>query len=233
MASTAEAISPNGEDGYVSGDPPESDGTKVILANTDHITWPYGDSNWGWKMFTSGAGGIFFMDQSFSAYDDQGGEAGGTYKENENFRYNLGWMLDYANRINLAAMTPRRDLSSTGHCLANAVASDAEYLVYLPSGTTATAILESIGLHRKDHRRLSSVYLLPDSVVTVDLSATPGSLSVEWFNPTTGEITLGGTIAGGTRRDFIAPFTGGAVLYLYQSSGNPTQGNITHTTASS
>ena len=218
MASTAEAISPNGEDGYISGDPAVADGHKVILANTDHITWPYGDANWGWKMFTRGMGGIFFMDQSYSTYDDQDGEAGETFSENENFRYNLGWMLDYADRMNLAAMTPRPELSSTGYCLANAVESGAEYLVYLPSGITASTILESLGMRKEEHRRLSSVYLLPDSLVTVDLSATPGNLSVEWFNPNTGEITIENTIVGGATRDFTAPFTDGAVLYLYQSN---------------
>jgi hypothetical protein len=216
MSSSAEAISPIGEDGYRSGDPPASDGTKVILANTDHISFPYGDTNWGWKMFTRGMGGIFFMDQSYSTYDDQPGETGGTFSENENFRHNLGWILDYANRINLDAMTPRPELCSTGYCLANAVASGAEYLVYLPSGTTATAILERFGMRKEDHRRLSSIYFLPDSLVTVDLSGTPGNLSVEWFNPGTGEITIGDTIAGGASRDFTAPFTGGAVLYLFQ-----------------
>lgn len=169
-------------------------------------------------MFARGMGGIFFMDQSYSTYDDQDGEAGGTFIENENFRYNLGWMLDYADRINLDSMTPHGDLCSTGYCLANAVASGAEYLVYLPSGTTATAILENLGMRKEEHRRLSSIYLLPDSVVTVDLSATPGNLSVEWFNPSTGEITNGGTIAGGASRDFTAPFTGGALLYMYQSN---------------
>jgi hypothetical protein len=218
MASTAEAISPNDADGYESGDPAPSDGTKVILTNTDHIMWPNGDADWGWKMFTRGMGGIFFMDQSYSTYDDQDGEAGGTYSQNDNFRYNMGWMIEYANRMNLAAMTPRGDLCSTGYCLANPVANGAEYLVYLPAGSTTTAILKDLGMSSQDHKRISSTYLITDSSVTVDLTNTPGRLTVEWFNPSNGETTSGGSVAGGASRNFTAPFTGSAVLYLHASN---------------
>ncbi len=62
-----------------------------------------------------------------------------------------------------------------------------EYLVYLPSGGT----------------------------VTVDLSAASGALLVEWFNPTTGETVKGDETTGGAKRDFTAPFSGDAVLYIY------------------
>ena len=214
MASSAEAVSPNDGDGYQSGDPAPSDGTKVILTDTDHIMWPYGEVEWGWKMFTRGMGGIFFMDQSYSNYDDQDGEAGGTFSENENFRFNLGWMLDYANRMNLASMSPRGDLCSTGYCLANPATSGAEYLVYLPAGATAKNILEAVGVHDKN----PSTYLLTDSSVSVDLSSTSGTLSVEWFDPSTGNITPGDTVTGGSTLYFTSPFTGNAVLYLYQSN---------------
>ena len=41
----------------------------------------------------------------------------------------MGHTLAYANRMNLAAMTPRDDLASSGYCLAN---PGEEYLIYLP-----------------------------------------------------------------------------------------------------
>jgi hypothetical protein len=104
----------------------------------------------------------------------------------ESVRRNMGDTLAFANRINLVAMPPRGDLASTGYCLANAVAEGAEYLVYLPLGGT----------------------------VTVDLSASPEVLTVEWFNPSTGVTTDGGTVSGGADRSFIAPFSGDAVLYI-------------------
>jgi hypothetical protein len=39
----------------------------------------------------------------------------------DNLRANLGYVLTYANaKLSLLKMTPRPDLSSTSHCLANA-----------------------------------------------------------------------------------------------------------------
>jgi hypothetical protein len=61
-----------------------------------------------------------------------------------------------------------------------------EYLVYLPSGSPAT----------------------------VDLTASSGDLAVEWFDPSAGSATGAGTVTGGARRDFTAPFPGDAVLCI-------------------
>jgi hypothetical protein len=94
--------------------------------------------------------------------------------------------LRYAERMNLAAMTPRNDLASTKYCLANPAKQKAEYLVYLPEGGS----------------------------VTVDLAGSEGALVVEWFDPKTGKTTDGESIAGGAARQFTAPFAGDAVLYL-------------------
>jgi hypothetical protein len=103
-------------------------------------------------------------------------------------RQNLGYAAEYAHRINLAAMTPQPALASTGYSLAHAAVQAAEYLVYLPTG----------------------------GEVTVDLSATPGELQVEWFNPESGVATAGSPITGGASRSFTAPVGGDAVLYLFQ-----------------
>ncbi len=215
FASKAEIVAPNGDGGF-DRDTPPLDGTKVVHVDTDHILWTETNgADWAWRAFTRGAGGFAIMDGGYSDYDDQGG--GANYADAENFRYTLGWILDYANRLNLVEMTPRRDLCSTGYCLANPVAVNAEYLVYLPAGRMTSAILEILGTSRQEHERTGSIYLPLDSTVTVDLSSTPGNLMVEWFNPGTGEITAGEPVTGGTSHDFIAPFTGSAVLYLYQS----------------
>ena len=61
-----------------------------------------------------------------------------------------------------------------------------EYLIYLPSGGT----------------------------VTVDLSAAQGELAVEWFDPVKDKTVAAGAIRGGARREFKAPLSGAAVLYL-------------------
>ncbi len=65
------------------------------------------------------------------------------------------------------------------------------------------------------------VYFPKGGSVTVDLSAAKGSLFVEWFNPSTGEPMRAKKITGGAKRDFTAPFTGDAVLYIL--SGRPTR----------
>jgi len=105
----------------------------------------------------------------------------------EAIRRNLGYTLRYANKVNLAAMVPRGDLASTGYCLANPVADGAEYLVYLPDGGT----------------------------VTVDLSAASGELSVQWLNPSTGAMRFMGTTTGGASHSFTTPFSGDAVLHIW------------------
>jgi hypothetical protein len=200
FASHADWVSPNGGGGYDSN-PPANDGRKVIISDTDHIWGLGGSADWAWKSFTRGLNPIF-MDP----YDDYAkfiwtGLLAPDDPTSVRIRANLGYILSYANRMNLAAMVPRADLCSSGYCLANPVAGDAEYLVYLPSGGT----------------------------VTVDLSATPGELSVEWFNPSTGETVAEGTLVGSASGPFIAPFSGNAVLYIYgtETPALPTQTPIT------
>jgi hypothetical protein len=95
----------------------------------------------------------------------------------------MGQTRDYAERMDLAAMAPSKEVASTGYCL---VAPGKEYLVYLPAGGT----------------------------VTVDLSAAKGEFAVEWFDPEKGKAVAGPAVSGGARREFQAPFTGPAVVYL-------------------
>lgn len=181
FASNADWISPNGG----LDNPPVADGSKVIIADTDHLCGICGNRQWVWKSFLRGENPIFM--------DGNDGANYGWHPEDtqwNSLRANMGYTLTYAQRINLAAMTPRPDLCSTGYCLANPVASGAEYLVYLPTGGT----------------------------VTVNLSAAAGTLSVEWFNPSTGVATPGSSTTGGGSRNLTPPFSGDAVLYIYQGS---------------
>ncbi len=211
FASPADWISPNGDVHH----PPAADGSKVILNDTDHLCGICGDRQWVWKSLTRGVNPIF-MDPYDKVAVGRG--APPDYDpQNDNdvsIRRNLGYALTYANRINLAGMTPHGELCSTGYCLANPAAGGAEYLVYLPAGGTITTWLDKIGIHK---RRLESIYLPSDSTVTVDLSAAAGQLSVEWFDPATGITVSGGATTGGAEGTFIAPFSGDAVLYLYRS----------------
>lgn len=192
FASAADWISPNAA---IAGELPVADGRKVILIDTDHLCGICGEYADVWKYFTRGFN-FLFMDP----YDEAGVARGigpGSGRQPDDpvwvaIRRNMGYARSYASRMNLAAMTPRGDLASSGYCLANPNQSGAEYLVYLPSGS-----------------------------VSVDISGAAGELAVEWLNPATGEQIIGATTIGGDSRTFIAPFNGDAVLYIHQEAPAP------------
>jgi len=195
---------------------PANDGTRhVILNDTDHSYYwvnmkadgAQANRAFVWKNFTAGNSALF-MDPYLMPWT-----SGGNVRNNPGgctagpsctvldplwnpIRQNIGYMLDYANgKLNLVKMTPQPGLASSGSCLANAVSSNAEYLVYTGSGGS----------------------------FTVNLSATTRSLRVEWLNPSTGAITSEGTISGGSSsQSFTPPFSGDAVLYLVDAARTST-----------
>lgn len=58
------------------------------------------------------------------------------------------------------------------------------------------------------------VYLPQGGAVTVDLTAASGTLAAEWVNPLLGDITSGGTVSGGAKRELQAPAEGDWALLL-------------------
>ncbi len=185
-------ISPNPEGGYMDN-PPASTGNKIIINDTDHLWGIGGNRGWAWKSFLRGLH-VIFMDPYNCSPVWPPNPCNPNNAEWVSLRQNMGYMLSYANRMNLAAMTPQNSLSSTGYCLANAVASGAEYLVYAPTGGT----------------------------IQVNLSAASGTLNVEWLNPATGAVTVGNPVQGGATRSLTPPFSGDAVLYIFAPGANPT-----------
>jgi hypothetical protein len=177
--SPADWIAPSEEGGY-KDNPPIATGKKVIISDTDHLWGIGGDRAWAWKSFTRGLN-LLYMDP----WDGQFIPV----KPDSDLRANLGYILSFATRMNLSAMAPRDDLSSTGYCLANPISKNPEYLIYSPSG----------------------------GKVTVDLSAAKEDIAVEWFNPNSGVVTSGINTSGGGNRTFIPPFDGDAVLYIHSS----------------
>jgi hypothetical protein len=184
FAGPADWISPSGSWGYGSN-PPTATGQKVILADTDHIFGMGGDSAWVWETFTRGNNPLYMDDLSQNS-------------TMESARVAMGQTRSYANKMNLATMTPRGDLTSTGYALAN---PGHEYLAYNPSGGSFSVNLSD--------------------------AALSDSFSVEWFNPGSGAADLstgvsrGGTVAGGATRAFSPPFHGAVVLYLLKQSSAP------------
>ncbi|NUO80997.1 hypothetical protein HUU05_13035 [candidate division KSB1 bacterium] len=133
--SPADWISPN--TGKAEGldylrNPPPSDGKKVILLDTDHLGGITGNSAWVWRSFLRGHNPIFmdpYDNLVLGTSDPQGWEP---------LRASLGHTRRYAERMNLATMTPRNDLASTQYCLAN---PGSEYLVYQPDQRAFTVDL--------------------------------------------------------------------------------------------
>jgi hypothetical protein len=159
--------------------------------------------NYEWENVLNG-NSVLFMDPYLVYYPRQDrnncaspthGICSGPDPRYENFRNNLGYTLKYASRLNLARATPQPDLSTTGYCLAQTPSVGAEYLVYAAEGGSFEVDLSAMSASRK--------------------------LSVEWFNPTTGEKIPADTVPAGSRAQrFTPPFKGDAVLYLVDTDGH-------------
>jgi hypothetical protein len=125
FGSPADWIAPqnDGTTGDFMDDPPAAEGWKVMISDTDHLWGVGGDHVWVWKSFTRGFHTI---------YMDPIAKPDGTVEPLwQEARKAMGLTLSLAERMDLAKMTPRNDLASTGYCLAY---PSAEYLIYLPRG---------------------------------------------------------------------------------------------------
>jgi hypothetical protein len=185
-----------------SGHPPR----KVNINDSDHSYFGmWNDSpqvirNYFWINFTQGSQTLF-MDPYVVHYprEDRNlcpspvcGISSRPDTRWENVRDTMGFIRGYADRMNLAAMTPQGILSSTGHALVDTAPAHPEFLVYAPFGGT----------------------------FTVDVSSVKGNLSVEWMNPSTGVRIAGADVCGGAARAFDPPIAGDAVLYLWMNKPN-------------
>lgn len=145
--------------------PPAADGLKVDLLDTDHIGWKVFIEDaklttaWVWKSFTRGHNTLLMENLSDSA----GWIAG---------RAAMGYARRYAEKMDLAAMMPQNELSSTGYCLSN---PGAEYLVYQPEIGPFTVNLRA-GTYRYEWFNPEAGMAVGDGTVT----AAGGSQS---FNP--------------------------------------------------
>ena len=128
--SDADWISPNDVVVYRM-DPPPADGSKVILADTDHFWGVGGNTSWVWKSFFRGLNPIFMdpLDGRIIAADPARIDLDG-------IRRSMGQTLAWSERIDLATMEPRGDVASSTYCLAD---PGKAYLVLVPetmSGVT-------------------------------------------------------------------------------------------------
>jgi len=180
-ASKAEWISPNG----LLDRPETSDGRKVVVVDTDHLCGSCGSPEWVWMSFTRGLN-LLYMDMYDGGFVPEGIRYDIEDPDYVNIRKNLGYVRQYAQKIDLQDMVPQGELSSSGFALAHIQDPKARYLIFVPNGGR----------------------------VSVDLRNSAGSFSVEWFDPRLGTVTSGAPAAGGGYRTFAVPFSGSAVLYL-------------------
>jgi hypothetical protein len=96
-------------------DPPAADGRKVVISDTDHYAPGRGDPLWAWKSFLRGHHPILMDFGLIGGVHPPDPSAGGpmSYAAFEPARYAMGDTLRFAERMNLLAMEPRDDLSST------------------------------------------------------------------------------------------------------------------------
>jgi hypothetical protein len=100
LNSPADWISPPGTGNWVQ-EPPEADGSKVIIADVDHI-WPSAPQHgWIWKVFVRGSQPIL-MD-----FYTHGTPTWISGSEQESMRKNMGYTKAYADKMDLASVKPR------------------------------------------------------------------------------------------------------------------------------
>lgn len=177
--------------------PPINKSNKVCIIDSDHL-WGYGGHYvWAWKSFMRGLNPIFMdswkripgkmtpKEMDFAFVTGEISRLDRNYPDYEALRDNMGYMNDWAKRVDLKNMKPRADLSTTKFCLAN---PGKEYLVYYPHFTEKA---------------------------TINLSDVDGEVEIEWFIPSVNKtIKAPATIKGGYFSVIEAPTSMDAILYL-------------------
>jgi len=129
FASPAEWVSPVGK--AYREDPPEGDGRKVVIFDTDHTGPNNADPRCPWRCLTRGLSFIT-MD---SYMDARFGSPASPVAEWDGIRRQMGYSRAFAERMDLRTAVPHGELASTGFCLAD---PGREYLVYAPDGGSVT-----------------------------------------------------------------------------------------------
>jgi len=188
--SSAEAISPGSASGNDKKayelNPPAATGNKVVIVDTDHVNPGYLDrADWAWKCFARGLHPIFMDNPPIRGNDKHPTLADWSPDgPSAKTRAAMGYTLQYARKMNLVAMTPRGDLSSTGYCQ---TAPGKEYLIYQPGeGPFQVQLPGEAGI----------------------------TFAVEWFDPKTGRAMDSQPVKATGQSTFTPPITGDAVLYL-------------------
>lgn len=219
--SGAQAISPgcpsiNSYFVHYRDNPPQNDGRKIIINDTDHLWGIGGNYTWVWKSFLRGLNPIFMDPYTSDLFKNHTSKS-----EWDLIRKNMGYTLTFADKINLAAMFPSSDWCSSQYSLAD---PGKEYLVFVLAESHGgvkwldrrraelAGWLKEINLHQWISWIAMPLQRTPP--ITLDLSEFPGEFHVEWFNPLNGELIPGEIITGSKRHSLSSPFGESAVLHI-------------------
>jgi hypothetical protein len=120
-------------------DPPEADGRKVILADSDHFSPMSADATWPWKALTRGHNPILYDLGIIAGVNPPDPSVGfPSYDSLEDARLALGDTRRLADRVDLARMVPTSGVSSTSYALAD---PGREYVVFQPAEGSFTVEL--------------------------------------------------------------------------------------------
>jgi len=136
-SSAADWVSPTGNP----DNPVTATGSKVVIADTDHLCGICGNVAWVWRSITRGQNPILMDGYDGAAIGVGASDYNASNPVWEAIRKNLGYARSYSNRINMAAAVPRGDLASTGYALA---VVGTEYLVFQPSGGSVSVNLAGV-----------------------------------------------------------------------------------------
>jgi hypothetical protein len=135
--SPADWISPGFDDTLGEGrwltDPPANDGSKVVLLDTDHFSPFSSTAAWAWKSFLRGHNPILYdLGILGGGVPPDPSEGNPSFDSLEPARHAMGDTRGFAERVSLATMKPRTEVSETRFALAD---PGNEYLILQPSET--------------------------------------------------------------------------------------------------
>lgn len=190
-------VATNNQGKVVVNDSDHSQDPATLLNSNGTVNDPQ-DREYIWENIASGAAGVFFLDPyliSLPSTTPVRNTCGGSIVNGvcttvdskwNNFRNALGWVGNVTSLLDFQLMTPQTSKCSTTYCLTNNAASGYKGVFFQPP----------VG-----------------GAFTVDLSAVSGAttLTTQWFRPTTGVVTTGSSVMGGSAsQSFTPPWTNGS-----------------------
>lgn len=168
--SPADWISPGFDDTFDESrwliDPPANDGSKVVLLDTDHFSPFSSTALWVWKSFLRGHNPILYdLGILSGGVPSDPSEGNPSFDSLEPARHAMGAARGLAERISLATMQPRTEVSETRFALAD---PGNEYLILQPSETgDPFSMTLTPGRYAVEWHSLGSRETVPGTTLTV------------------------------------------------------------------